>query len=725
MTENPPQRSLRRKFLYTLLLLISAVVALAALLIPTISRAISPPPQAGEIATQDYRSPEAITYISDVLTEQRQAAAERTITPIYTSPNTSIARQQLERIRSTLAYISSVRSDDYADTSQKLEDLAALENIHLTQETATTILGLTESRWQAIQKEAILVLERTMSNAIRPENLDDARSRVPAQVSLSMPEEQAAIVAELASNFVEPNSEYSEVLTETARQAARESVDPVNRSLAVGQTIVLRGQLLSEADIEALEQLRLIQPEPQWQNLVSASALVVLLAIFMAFYLSRQKKLFVPDARGIALLALLFVITLTSARLTIPTHTVLPYAFPFAAYSLTVAALFGAELAMITSLPLAILIAFGLPNALDLTLYYLIGSFLGVLVLGRARRMVSFFRAGAVVAISGAVIILIYRLPLPTTDLIGLATLVGAALLNGLASASIALLLNFFLAQFMGMTTPMQLNDLTRPDHPLLQVLLHDAPGTYQHSLQVANLAEQAAESIGADPLLTKVGALYHDVGKTINPIFFIENQVPGLPNPHDGVDPFTSSATIIRHVTDGIDLAHEYRLPHRIIDFIPEHHGTSITRFQYTKAVTAAGGDQTRVDEEQFRYPGPRPQSRETAIVMLADGCEARVRAEKPINEEELRYMVKDSIEDRVAHGQLDDVDITLRELNIIRDNFSKTLKSVYHPRVKYPDLDTGNGESIDPTVPEDNQHQETDVPVDMSVDTPSSSVS
>jgi putative nucleotidyltransferase with HDIG domain len=335
------------------------------------------------------------------------------------------------------------------------------------------------------------------------------------------------------------------------------------------------------------------------------------------------------------------------------------------------------------------LVTFGLPNALDLTIFYALSSLFGVLALGNARRLISFFWAALAVAAAGAAVIWAYRLPLPSTDWMGLLTLTGAAIFSGLGSASLALVLQYFTAQVLGMSTPMQLVDLTRPDHPLLRSLLRDSPGTYQHSLQVANLSEQAAERVGADTLLTRVGALYHDIGKTMNPVFFIENQVEGMLNPHDDLDPIASAQTIIRHVTDGLELGRKHRLPRRILDFIAEHHGTMVTRYQYVKAVNAAQGDESQVNIEDFRYPGPRPQSRETAILLLADGCEARVRAEKPKDDPTLERLIQSLIENRVAIGELDDTDLTLRDLNQITESFIATLRGIYHPRVQYPKLE------------------------------------
>jgi putative nucleotidyltransferase with HDIG domain len=248
--------------------------------------------------------------------------------------------------------------------------------------------------------------------------------------------------------------------------------------------------------------------------------------------------------------------------------------------------------------------------------------------------------------------------------------------------------LQFFLAGYLDMISPLQLIELTRPDHPLLQFMLRYAPGTYQHSLQVANLAEQAAERIGADVMLVRVGALYHDAGKALNPGFFVENQPPGEINPHDDLDPLVSSATIIRHVTDGIELARRYRLPRRVQDFILEHHGRMLTYYQYVRAVQEKGGVESEVDASRFRYPGPSPRSPETALLMLADGCEARARAERPRDEGELRTLIQNQVDTRAKVGELKESGLTLGDLEKIVDSFTATLRGVYHPRIDYPKL-------------------------------------
>ncbi len=678
------QRS--RGFVLSLLLLAMAIFTLVALMVPFFTNQINSQLKTGEVAAREIVAPRSLTYTSDILTQSQQESAAESIPAIYSPPDTSIARHQLESLRATLAYINSVRADTHATNEQKVTDLAALEDFYLDQETAQNILDLSDSRWQAVQQESIVVLEQVMRATIREDRLEAARNNVPTLVSLSLPEDQAAIVSELVIGYVTPNSLYSEVQTETARQLARESVVPVERSFVQGQTILLRGQIISETDIEALELFGLVRSETRWQDLVSAASLAILILIYFLVYLSRNPEL-TQDLRGLTLIIILFIVFLVGGRFVVTSQSMIPYIYPLAAFSLVVASLFGTKTALVFTLPLCILYAYDTPNALELTLYNLLGSYSGVFALGAARRITSFFWAAAVIAFTEILVILAFRLPLPNIDLIIIAALIGIAIVNGIASSSLTVLLQYILAQILGMTTALQLMEISRPDHPLLQFILRNAPGTYQHSLQVSNLAEQAAEIIGADTLLTRVGAIYHDSGKALNPYFFIENQLPGNTNPHDSLDQVTSAQTIIRHVSDGLELARKHRLPHRIQDFIAEHHGTMKTRYQFAKAVEAAGGDESLVDESQFIYPGPRPKSRETAILMLADGSEARVRAERPADENQLRKVIKSVVENRLSSGQLDETNLTLRDLDELIDSFTTTLRGIYHPRLEYPD--------------------------------------
>ncbi len=677
-----------RTFLRLTVLLLSSGLALVALIIPTPMRPSSSPLTKGAVASQDIQAPRTLTYTSDIMTEQARQDAVSRVQPVFLPADPIIARQQIENLRIAINYITSVREDSYANPEQKLADLSALENVSLSRDATEQILTFTDQRWDSVQLETLSVLEQVMRNSIRDSQLLEAKRNIPTLISFSLPQDQASLVAELVSQFVVPNSLPSEEQTNLRKQEASDNVQPVQRTFVAGETIVQSGQVITPLILEALQRYDLIQPVDNSMEMIAAAVLVGLNTVFAAMYFYRRKFSPINSPRTLLFLSVTFLVFLFGARLVIPNHTVVPYLFPIPAFGLTIASLFSFELGLVLSLVLSVLAAFGLPNSFDLTLFYILSSMCGILALGRGRRVANFFWAGLVVGLAGSAVILSYRLFDSVTDWFGIATLIGAAIFNGIASTSLALILQYLLSQLLGMTTALQLLEISRPDHPLLQYVMRNAPGTYQHSLQVANLAEQAAEAIGADALLVRVGAIYHDVGKSTNPLFFIENQIPGVGNPHNDLDPISSSTIILNHVSDGIKLARKHHLPPRIQDFIREHHGTAITRYQYAKALEAVNGDSEKVILDQFRYPGPRPHSRETALLMLADGCEARARAELPKTEEELREIVKQVIDFTQQEGQLDDTTLTLRDLSVIIDSFVNTLRNTHHPRLKYPEI-------------------------------------
>jgi putative nucleotidyltransferase with HDIG domain len=681
-----PRFAHRQNFLAILLLACVGILAFIALIQPWSLRQETLPLQVGDVSPQDLRASRDISYVSQVKTEETRAAAERAVEPIYAPPDPLVARGQLERLRAILEAISAVRAEADSTFSRQQAALAALEGIALQPADIESLLAISSARWDTVQAEALAVLEGAMRGPIRSEDAETVRQNMPSMVSFTLTETEAALVIALAAPFVAANSFYSPELTQAARQAAREAVPPVTRTYVKGEAIVSGGQVVTATDYEALAELGLIRQGSQGVEYLGAASLVLLAAAFTFMYFYRRPSAMVNDLRGLILLALLFLLFLAGARIVLPNRAVAPYLYPIPAFGLLVSALFGMESGMIFSLLLGALAAYGMPDALGLLPYYVLGSFCGILVLGQARRVGNFLWAAVAVAGAGAAMVVAYRLVFTATDWIGIATLLGAAAFTGAAAASIALPAQYLLAQFLGLTTALQLLDISRPDFPLLKYFLQRAPGTYQHSLQVANLAEQAAERIRADGLLTRVGAVFHDIGKAANPLFFVENQPPDEIDPHNGLAPAEAAATIIRHVADGLELAKKYRLPRRIHDFITEHHGTLIARYQHNAAVQAAGGQADRVNIEQFRYPGPRPRSRETALLMLADGVEARVRAERPKDDEELGAIVRSVIEYRQQAGQLENTPLTQRDLQDVIESFIATLRGAYHPRLEYP---------------------------------------
>ena len=324
-------------------------------------------------------------------------------------------------------------------------------------------------------------------------------------------------------------------------------------------------------------------------------------------------------------------------------------------------------------------------DALELTVYVLVGGLASLLAITRAERLNAFVRVFFVVAAAQVAVVVAFG-ALEQRDLAAQAQLVGVSVFNAAVSVALAAGTFAVLGNVFGIMTVFQMLELANPSNRLLRRLLLETPGTYHHSVMVGNLAERAAETIGADPLMARVAAYYHDVGKMKNPLAFIENQA-GAHNIHDDLNAETSARIIAGHIRDGIDLGYEHGLPVQVIGFIPQHHGTSVMSYFHGKALREAGGREDLVDERLYRYPGPKPQSREAAILMLADGVEASVRSLDEKDEESIREMVDRIVDARVEDGQLDDAELTLRDIAQIKDAFVAQLLGMYHSRIKYPD--------------------------------------
>ena len=682
-------REKRKAFLRTILLVSISILTFGAIVLPSYLEQNTYSLQVGDVAPHNIVAPYTHSFTSQVLTNEALEKARQSVQPIYLPADPEIARTQLENLRTTLAYISDVRADSYASQEQKQEDLANLAVLTLEEGHAEAILEMPQTRWETIQQEALSVLEQVMRNSIRDTQVTEARRSVVSLVSFSLSTEQSQLVDVIVSPFIVPNSLYSEELTEASRKRAADLVLPVTRSYVAEELIVQQGQVITPQIEEALHQFGIIRSNPLTNNLIASLAVTIISSGFIAVYFQRRRLQLNLSITSLFLISIFFLSFLLAGRLLIPEHTILPYFFPLAAFGLTIASLFSSELGLVLALVLAITTAFGMPSSLDLTLFYSIASICGILVLGKGRRVTSYIWAGLTVGMVGSMIILAYRLVETYTDWMGIATLIGAVFINGIASASLALLLQYIITQIFGLATPLHLLEISRSDHPLLQFILQNSPGSYQHSLQVSNLAEQAAKAIGADPVLVRAGALYHDAGKALNPQYFIENQVGSQINPHNDLSPQESARIIIQHVTDGITLAKKYRLPPRIRDFILEHHGTTITRYQYNRAKELSAVTGETFDIEDFRYPGPRPQSRETALLMLADCTEAKARADLPKNETELREIVRKAVDFQLQQGQLNDTNLTFLDLNRTIDSFVFTLRNTYHPRLRYPETE------------------------------------
>lgn len=682
-----PDHWLNRSLLFTMIGSVSIfMVSLLSWQFPSNKQAQL---KVGQVAPTDISSPARITYASDVLTEQARERAAQVVPEQYDSAEGRVRRQQFNRSREILSFITAIRNDPHASPELQVDYLLAISELALEPEAAYRIQALSTEDWQIVVTETPLTLDRVMRDEIRENNLTTTRRRVPSLIDSNVNETASEVVANLVQGLIRPNSIFNEERTEEARNQARDAVAVQQQTLERGEKIIRAGDVANAEQVEALQQVGLLQPAWDWWLVLRAVVISALLLTVVISAIYRLRPSTLQNFQELSALAVIFVLWMLAAKLMIIPHDWLPYLYPLAAMSMLIAVLIDLRVSLVITIGAALLVHYFSNNNFILVTYVSLGALIGAIVLGRAEGLSSFLWAGLAVALSNLLIFAAFNpafVDVRNGDwLTQSLPLFLALVLNGGLAASIALISYFILGNLFNLTTSLQLSELSRPTQPLLRQLLLKAPGTYHHTIVVSNLAERAAAAIGADALLARVGAYYHDIGKTVRPYFFTEN-IADNSSPHEKLDPLTSAQIIISHVTDGIDLAQKYRLPPRIQDFIREHHGRSLTQFFYTQAQRQAG-DGDIVDPESFRYPGPNPRSKETAILLLADSCEAAVRAMRPGTREELEKFINKLIDGRVADGVLNQCDLTFKDLQTIREVFIQVLQGVHHPRVTYPE--------------------------------------
>ncbi len=469
---------------------------------------------------------------------------------------------------------------------------------------------------------------------------------------------------------------------------------------ADGQTIVRAGETVTQAELDRIKGAGLLDNRLDAGDAVAASVMGVLGGAFLGLYLHLFQPPEVNTARRLLLVGLVVVLWVAAAKVLL--SPVLPdqdrlylgYMLPIAAAPMLIAALLDAGLAVAVAALIAAFAAFagfympdarnasaGPLEALQMVMAFLLGSLAGIYAVRDAVRVNSYARAGVSVGLVTLAVLFSFWLLLPSREGVDLIWMVVSSGLGALGAVVITLGATVVLGAMFGVTTRIQLMELAQLSHPLLRELQEKAPGTFHHSVIVGNLAERAADLTGADPLLVRVGSYFHDIGKIAHPSFYIENQIDAA-NPHDKLQPGASARIVSEHVRAGWELTGRHRVPARVRAFIPEHHGTRLVTYFYRKASAI----DPAVDPEKFRYPGPRPQSKETAIVMLADSVEAVVRSSKDRSHEKIDSLVDAVIAERLAEGQLEESDLTLRDLKIIAESFKATLRGIYHPRIEYP---------------------------------------
>lgn len=701
-----PQAQERRQ--RRVLVLVSMLLALALWAILAVPTPSNPGLQSGLPSPIDIRAHRAISYESKLLTEQDRIRAESSPdNAVYTS-DPAIPIQQRGQLADLLDTITQIRNDPGATMTVKRDKLEQLplpnSTLVLSSAMAATIIRLTDEEWATVRQQSLNLYDRAMGeHEYELSDQDIARLRersLPYWSSVIGARHQQELVRMFSSSFLKPNRLLDEEATRRRKEQARNSVAPVLVQIQQGEIIVRAGEIITPDIQEELEALGELRIDTDWLNIGGKGLLAALIAALFGIYLGHAQRDVWMMSRPLLVVAGLFAFTVLGARVVMPLDANWQYAFPLGMTALLLATLFNSGLALMATTLLSVLIAILGAGEAALSTVLLFGGMAGIFAIGRGHRSLTFVAAGLAITVVTALTQAVFWLTSFSGPTPGqwLPILVFSSV-NGALSAILALGLYNLVGHLADVVTPIQLMELSHPAHPLLRKLIREAPGTYYHSVSVGNLAESAAEAIGADALLLRVASYYHDIGKTLRPYFFTDNQ-SNRENVHNEIDPRTSAEIIADHVREGMKMARAAGLPRQIVEFIPAHHGTSVIKHFYQIALQ----QEDAVDVEDYRYPGPRPRTREQAIMMLADSVEATVRSKaqagKIITSREdradgngrgqngghtIEELVNMIVDERVRSGQLDESPLMLRDIARIKEAFINTLRGIYHPRVDY----------------------------------------
>jgi len=512
---------------------------------------------------------------------------------------------------------------------------------------------------------------------------------------------------ELASRAIRPNLSFNSMESELRRAKAASSVPTRIIKIQAGQSIIRSGDKYEPHHVTILEGIRKKKSESSFVTRLMGTVLFVSILLLITYAFSkRYVRKFNPTRDDMYFLGGVLILLLLSVRLAAAVSSglrdlfpyevqvqVLYYAIPVAAGAMLTRYILNSEIALVFAIVASALTGMFLEGDLDLSIYYLISSIAAASAIAHVTRRSAILRAGVMVGLVNAAMILAIKLitvlsvtAVFTTQQVIFSMALG--FVGGILAAIFVMVLAPIAELIFNYVTDIKLLELGNLNHPLLREMIVKAPGTYHHSQLVAVLAEASAAEIGANPLLARVGSYFHDIGKMRKPAYFIENQQGG-PNLHDKLAPSMSALIISSHVKDGIELAREHKLPQKIVDFIPQHQGTKIISFFYNKAVEQNPDKETPVDERKYRYAGPNPQTREAGIILLADGVEAAVRSISEKSPQRISGMVQKIINKNFTEAQLDECEMTLKDLHLIAETFTRVLIGIYHQRIEYPEVE------------------------------------
>lgn len=643
-----------------------------------------------------------------VTTEQNRELAAAAVEPSYKSADSGVSAQVLSDIEARFNALSgalqTASGQGHRITDEEIDEINASLNMSFTREQYEALLGSDPKLLRSLYDDTDKLVRDLMNNTL----LEGQEASAIASMSRSLSSSGYAqplvgVAAEIMRNSIQPNMLIDEEATEANREKAREAVETV--TCVKGEVIVRRGEIVTNAQYQMLSSLGLLKEDSLDIQLIAGIALIVLLIMAsLALYLWRFK----PELLKPKPLCVLCVIYVLVVLLSLAIGQWSTYLMPVSLGVLLVALLIDHRTALYFNFAVGLTVSLlaGASSGLftvamfSVTMMSMISGPVAMIVFSRSMQRTTALAAGILIGLSNFLVTLSVGL-INSAELLQVLINACWALASGLLSAVMCLGFQPLLELIFNLATTAKLIELSNPNQPLLKRLLLEAPGTYHHSIIVANLAEAAASAIGGNGLLARVGAYYHDIGKLKRPIYFKENQMGD--NPHDRTDPRVSAAILTAHPRDGAAMAQKAKLPEPVLEIIRQHHGDGVVLWFYDKAVKQYGADQ--VDIAAFRYEGPRPHSREAAVVMLADSIEAAVRSIPDPNPEKVDALIRKLVRAKLEDGQLDRSELSFADLEKICSAFSTVLTGVFHERIEYPEVNiprrSGARDADEPTKP------------------------
>ncbi len=658
--------------------------------------------QLTQIAEETIRATKTVEDVEK--TEQARNEAEKLVEPAYII-NLDVAEQRISFIQSVFDIVIGMKKQlaELEQPISKEERLTMLktalkditdsqQSFSLTDVQLDALLLSTEDELKNTQGAIEEIIKNKLSNPIRSEDVQSVQKDVATEVyelSTVSPAIKSAIVTIAEASIVE-NNILDEEKTKERIEQARAAVEP-NRILQ-GQIIVREGEAVNQEMIRQLELLGLLDQKESKKPIIGLAMFVLLQMAFLYILFERsshpvvqkRKHLFVTTIVYILSIIVMLIFNVIEDNFDV----IIAFLFPTAMSTMLVRVLADERAASIVTILTAssagVIFQQSYASVLqmDIALYILFGGFGALYFMRNMENRKHLLHSVAVITFINALFIAFYLLLSQASISLGEgAFYILAAIISGLLSGALTMgLLPFFESAF-GILSTMRLIELSNPHHPLLKKILIETPGTYHHSVMVANLAEASCEAIGADGLLARVASYYHDAGKTKRPYMFIENQISSV-NPHDTLEPEESAKIILAHTVEGAELLRQYDMPQEIIDIALQHHGTSALKYFLFKAKEQG----KNLDETIFRYAGPKPQTKEAAIISVADSVEAAVRSMKEPTSEKIQQIIRSIIQDRLQDGQFDECDISIKELKKIEKALCETLNGIFHSRIEYP---------------------------------------